>query len=304
MTRPTMQPVRAGCGAFLLALFCGGTAAAQEEAGQAAYCQILDNVAGPLYEAGLTYVADSDFEDYGGSSMVELDGDWDFAYYRNVLRGDIDLSLRFRTILFVDSAGLELPDQVLRLSCDAGWTWRYANGNAFQLRLEPGLYSDVEEIDGDAFAMPVSLALVRNFGSRLSSIGGVQIRIGFEREIMPIVGLAWEASNAVRVEAGLPESRLTWFVNRDWSAHLGLDWENTSYNLREKGMFGRDGITIEDLRVFAGLAHRISDRTQLSAEIGRALSRSVEFEYGAEGQDSVIDIDEALFVRFALGGYF
>ena len=270
-------------------------------------CQILDQSLDPLYEVNLAYVAESRFEEYGESALLEIDADWSLAYFRNILKGDIDLDLDLGCSMFVNSADLQLPDQVVAVVIDTGWTWRYVDGRAFQLRVMPGIYSDFEEVDGDMFSMPLSGAMIKSFNPRLSGILGLQYRPGFERKVMPVVGVDWEMADYLRLEAGLPESRLAYFAGRDWTTYLGLDWRSTSFALREKGSFNRKQITLEDFRIYWGLTYRVSDELYVKGELGRAVSRSIQFKEVQEEDPNIldeIDIGSATFVRFGLTGPF
>ena len=130
----------------LVALMAAGVVSAAEwpgDRGERPYCQILDNPSEPLYRIRLGYVSESDVEDGGSTSLIELEADWEFAYFRNVMRGDVDCDLMLDTVLFMDSAGIDLPNQATVLALDAGWVAR-SGGTAFALRTQPGVYSDLE----------------------------------------------------------------------------------------------------------------------------------------------------------------
>lgn len=265
------------------------------------YCQILDTPPVSVCQVGLRFAPESRFEGYGQSAFLELEADWEFAYFKNVVLGDIDLNFKLRSILLLDSAELQLPDQVAKIALDAGWTWRKENGIALQLRTTPGIYSDLEEIDTDILFTPFSCSLIRAFNPKLSGIVGFELRPGFEREIMPVIGIEWEINDFLRLAAGLPESRFVCSITEDWSTHLGFNWQNTSFRLREKGDYDRDLITIEDFRAYWGLTHKISDQLMFTGELGYVFDRSVEFKDPAEGLASDVDIERAMFMRFALG---
>ena len=68
-------------------------------------CQILDNPLKPAYQVGIGYVMESRFKgdagEYGKSAFLEINSDWAFAYFRNILYGNIDLNLQTRSILFM-----------------------------------------------------------------------------------------------------------------------------------------------------------------------------------------------------------
>ncbi len=268
-------------------------------------CQILDRHLDNAYEILLEVVPASDFTGYGESGVLEFGAEWRrVAFFRDFLMADLDLDLDFNSIIFLKSAGLKLPDQLLELSMDAGWTWRYVNGSALQVRVRPGIYSDIEKIDSDAFFLPFSCAGIGAFHPKLSGIAGLELRIGFEREVMPILGLEWEISEWLRLRAGLPESRLTCFFDRYWRSYLGLDWRSDTFSIREKGSFDRDTITIEDFHAYWGLSYSLTDEIQLIGEIGSIFSRGVEFGRQEEESDDSVDIDKQVFLRMGIGGPF
>ena len=272
------------------------------------YCQILDDISGPVYQVGMGYISKSRFEGssgkHGKSAFLEMDGDWAFAYFRDVIFGDVDLNFRLRSILFTDSAGkVRLPGQVAKIALDTGWTARYENGMAVQARAVPGIYSDMEEIGSDDIFIPFSLSLIRAYNPQLSGIAGFEIRPGFETSIMPLIGVEWEINDVLKLDARLPESRLVWFAHRDWTTQLGFEWHNMSFGLGDD----RDQITVEDYRAYWGLTCRISDQLEFTGELGRVFERSVEFKEraaDADGVDTDLDLGNAILVRFVLGGAF
>jgi len=289
-----------------LAAFAAGMLATSSPAFAAertTHCPILDDTSAPFYEIGVGYIPEARFEEYGDAGVLEFNADWEFAYFRDIAYGDVDLKFKFRSSLFLDSTQLQLPDQVAVIAVDAGWTGRRSDGMAFQVRAQPGVYSDVEDLDADTLYMPVSCALIRTFDPQLAGIVGLQLRIGFDREIMPIIGVDWEIADFLELEARLPESRLICAFNREWTSELGLGWQDTSFSLREKGSFDRQQISLADFRWYWGLTHRASDDLLLSFEVGSVFNRQVRFKRDAEGSDLPRDIDpsNAAYVKFALG---
>jgi hypothetical protein len=271
---------------------------------QVDYCQILDSPSEAMCEVGTTLLPDSRFGDYGSSTLLELEGRWEFAYLRDIARGDVDVDLRVLTTLFFGSAGLQLPDQLAKIAVDAGWTRRCENGFSFVVRAAPGIYSDIEKIALDVLFMPVSCTIIRAFSPELSGKAGLEIRPGFDRTIMPLVGIAWEAREDIRLEAQLPKSRLVYFMEKDLYAHAALEWRNTSYRLREKGSYDRDMMTIEDFRLSFGLTHRMSDELHITGEIGRCFDRRVEFKEPADSLDDDMGVRSTLLLSVTLGGQF
>lgn len=261
-------------------------------------CQILDAPLDHLYEVGVTYIPSSRFDGYGKSAALELGVDWAFGYVKD-FGGEMDFNLVFQDILFLHSAGLELPSQLGEIAADLGFAMRSSKGTAVQIRLMPGFYSDLEAIYSDSFFIPVSCAAIRAFTPDFSGMVGLEARPGFERVLMPIVGLAWKISDDFRLDAGLPHSRLQWAITPKLRTVLGFDWQNTSYSLSDPDDASREQITLEDFRTYWGMTLKASDILQFNGEIGRAFNRSIAFDSNSE-----IDIEDSLYVTFAIGAPF
>lgn len=268
-------------------------------------CLILDNPLDPVFSVNLGFIPESRLHGYGRSSALEIDGDWmDILSYSDVLSGDIDADLCLRSIFFMDSAGIQLPNQVAQMDFDAGWTWRYVNGAVLQIRIMPGIYSDTENISSDSLFVPFSVSGLRAFAPELAGIVGLEVRPGFEREFMPLIGLDWKPSDIFRLSARLPESRLAVNINKNWTTYLGFAWRNTSFSLSESDSTGRDLMTYEDYRYQSGVTCKTRDDLQFTLELGRVFGRSIQFHDNASGSGDETEIERSLYLRMGIGGPF
>ena len=284
--------------AMFLAVACNVMAQTGADASAPPYCQILDYPSDPVYRVSLGWISESRYTGYGKTTALEIDGDWNWAYFRDVaFGGDVDMSLRLRSSVFLNSAGLNLPDQLVQLALGAEWMFRGANGVAYQCGIWPGVFSDVEKLDADALYVPLSFGVVRSFDDRLSGIFGLTYRPGFETEIMPALGLAWAVNDYLRLEAGLPRSRLSWILDSDWTTHLAFEWRNASYRVRDE----HDQVTLEDFRVSWGMTRRLSDELYMAGELGIMAERTVEFDEGPEGE---VEVEKQVFAKFTVNGPF
>lgn len=265
-------------------------------------CQILDKSSPPLYQCDIAYIPGSAFEGYDESAVMEINGQWAVAYLHDILSGDMDINAVLHGSIFFSSAEIFLPDQLMKLAIDTGWTWRKANHTALRLQAAPGFYTDMESLGLKSFYMPVSLAYINAFTPNISGILGLEYRAGFDRALMPLLGVAARVSDTVRLEAQVPESRLTYFFRPGWSTHLGFAWQNVSYTVEDRSELGRDQITLEDFRAFWGIGRRWTDELQFMGELGWVFDRDVEFEQISTDFNREVDVDSALLIRFALVG--
>lgn len=293
------------CALFVCLLVVGSGSAQSSLAGyEPPVCQILDNRPDPIYEIGLAFVGEAAVGDYGDMGLFLFDSYWDVAYFRDVWNGDMDLRLVGNVAITSDRTELLLPNQLVELYADLGWTWRSIPGTAFQLRLKPGIYSDFEAFSSSALNMPISLAVIQPFSAEMSGIAGVELRPNFDAVAWPIIGLAWEPNEVFRMEAALPSSKLRWNVDPDWQVYCGFDWNNMTYNIREKRGPNRGAITLENWDVYLGASKAVSEYLSVVGELGMFLGRSIKYEKDVEGYDQDNDVDDAVFVRLALQGPF
>ncbi len=271
--------------------------------GRGPKCQILDKEPRPLYTLAGAYIEESDIQGGSDTGLFEVDASWGCAYWNDTLGGDVDAHLNFRSTFFLQTASLDLPEHVSQVSLDLAWMRRMRNGWTLLIGLAPGLYSDLETLDSDAFFLPVRLAGVKTFSSELSGIAGFEYRSGFDRELFPILGLAWEPDPSFRVELGIPESVLLWRPDEIWNFYGKFTWRNVTYNLRDRENDARETLTLEDYRNTFGVQRVLDDRLAIFVESGKSYHRSLVFE--RRNASSVeLEMSKSVFFRTGIAGYF
>lgn len=279
---------------------CLTTAGVRAES-TATRCQILDRPDPTALDISATYVDAARFGQYGRSAFVEFNAALKLGYLWDVLGGSMDMGVNVGGRALSDSAGLQLPDQLGDAAVDVGMTWRYPDGSAFQLRAAPGVHSDMEAFDNSIVYVPVSVALIRAFDPTAAGILGVQFRPGFENRVLPMIGVAWEPTDWLRLEPQFPESRAIVYFEDGWRTHLSVAWQDPTYSLGDKGGLDREKLTLQEWRTALGMTHCGEDGMLLTAEIGWAFDRSASFEEPAPGLDQTMDIEDAAFFRVSVG---
>lgn len=295
---------------IIFVFVCFTSSQATVQGGTPPKCQILDNNDDPLYEVGFGWASEADVGDnakYGKTSMIKLYGLVDGGYYRDIIGGDMHLRFYGGAVVLSDRTELCLPNQVVDINADIGFTWRSLSATAFQADFKPGIYSDFEAFSSSALFMPFSVAVIQSFSDDLSGVLGVDIRPRFDLVVMPIIGLVWQASPEVRVEATLPVATVSWDVDDLWTLYGGFDWVNKSYDIREKRgpVDGNRGqMTIENFKLYVGAERNLNDFISVVGEIGSLFNRSITFEKDVESLDSDVDLGNSLFLRLTLCGAF
>ncbi len=261
-------------------------------------CPLLDLRGDPVYTLDLGFVLPAEVEHGDDFSLMEWDIQADFLYFREVLLGDLDLRLHFQSAIPLNGGGLKLPDQLLAVSLDSRWTWRYVNDAAFQWRFEPGFYSALDSLSLDSLAMPLTFTGIKTIDSSLAAVAGLSLRLGFDREIMPLVGVVWQPTPILRLEALVPESRMIYHVLPGWAVHARWAWESMTYQMPDDSA-ERKRVTLESNRLAVGLTREVTPEFRIRGELGFLSGRTIAF-----GRGGTADVDQAVYLRIGVGGAF
>lgn len=260
---------------------------------------MLDAPVDPIYRYRLGIVSSADVEGRS-SGLYELDADHEMAYFRNVLRGDIDIGLALHSSIFTRKLSDRFPRTLFRTALDTGWTWRYLDGKSLELRAAPGLYGAVDASLGSLAAIPFQIRLHQAIHPDLAGMVGVEIRPGWDRALMPLGGIVWEPDPTFRAEVMLPRSRALLFL---WRATLfaNAEWRNWSYGIKAQDDYQAKQLTLNDYAISLGAGWRFTDEIEFTLEAGRLIGRTLDTD---SSRDPRLDADSANFIRIGLLGPF
>ena len=261
------------------------------------YCQILDGSEAPAWRAQLGYTAEADVEAPEGSgvAMWSASGGGGLYYWRTDL-GDIDLAGLYDLWLLDGSGGVDLPDQLAALRLQASMLSRNWNGGALQVSVYPGIYSDLQDLSLEDLFLPFQVLGIQAFNPQISGVMGVMIYPGFDRTFDPRFGIRAAPADSVRVDLMYPESRVTFRPDNTWEVFGGLRHSAVNeFRLEEDDP--RDQFSFRETQFYAGFALPLEAGVRLSAELGYALNREIDFDRVEPARD----LDEAWFIRVGIG---
>lgn len=263
------------------------------------YSQHLDFPTRPIYSFGFTYSDETEFGDFGKTQIGELDLEFRLFKFDDFLFGSLDGWFDSHTFIFFENPNLEaLPETLTQTAFDLGLTWRFVNGWSTEIRVAPGLYSDITEPD---FNYPITLNFYFAFNPSLSIQLGGTFRPGWDVPIMPNVSLAWQPNDYFRSVIGVPKSSVTLFPQAIFSPFATFEWRNTTYALAtDDPTFPKD-LTFDDLSASAGLAICPFGTYRIVGEFGTFLQREVSADVE---QHTVIDLSKESFIRVSIQGTF
>ena len=233
------------------------------------------------------------FEGYGETDVGEFAVDLrlvdlDYGF------GRFDLRLFGHATAFFENPDMSnLPDALLEAGADLGFNIRFDNGWSWEIRAAPGVYSDVV---APAFGIPLTLNSYFAADPTLSFQIGATYRHDWAVPVVPNLGVAWQPAEEVRIEAGIPKSKLTLFGNYAISPFATFEWRSITY-----AMSGKDGapkdLTFEDMIMTAGVSISPLLTWSVSAEIGTYLHRHLS---ASVSENTTVHMSKENFFRFAI----
>lgn len=267
------------------------------------YSPFLDSPVESEHWYRVDYLTDAEADKDGTHSLSSLEIELHFllSEYRDVLGGDVSLKLNPRFTIFTEDGQYKvLPALLLDVPLEFQWVWRFVNAWSFEFGAKPGIYSDFEAMGFDMFGLPLSACLYYAMIPELSFRAGVEARPGWDRIVMPLVGIAWEPNDIFRLEVGLPQTLIDIRLGR-----VGLygkaEWLNSTFNASGKD-YHPDEITIDFWRVGAGLSFHFTEEVSAAFELGSIVNRTIEAE-GGYGTDE-LDLDNTFYFGFVIGSQF
>lgn len=262
------------------------------------YSQHLDANRRNLYSYGGAYTAETVFGPYGVTDIAEANLEFRLFKFDEFLGGRIDAWMSANLMYFIENPEMEaLPDALLAASFDIGQTWRFVNGWSTEIRVAPGIYSDVTS---PSFGIPTTLNFYFAVNPELSLQLGGTFRPSWDIPFIPNVGIAWQPVDQFRLEAMLPKSKVVLFPEYILSLFATYEWRNVTYALAgDDGL--PDSLTLDDMLVTAGVALCPFGDFTLTGEYGVFISREMSADVD---ENEAFDLSKESFIRVMLKGSF
>lgn len=262
------------------------------------YWQHIDPLPAP-WTLGAMFTADTEFEGYGETDVVEGFLGINFTPIEDFLFGELEFGLWAHGYGFIDNPNMKaVPDALLDTSLNAAYTIRFDNGWAWRVWGKPGVYSDPS---APAFGCPAGLSFYFSPVDELSFELGATVRPGWDIPVIPNVGFKYRPSDFFEVELACPRSQLVLFPEHILSFFASGEWRNTTYMLDDEDKSMPDKLTMDDILVSAGATLRILGRLTVTGEFGSFLEREISADVQ---KDKGVDLSKDPFVRVSLGGVF
>jgi hypothetical protein len=212
------------------------------------------------------------------------------AYVKYVVSPQINKNLLLRfgcewdRLTFGVPDGAPVPHVLQQATAVLGLDYQVADQWLARLEVEPGIYSDFQDISWRDFDAPVILAGIYLADADLQYMFGLRVDGRTEYPVLPVAGVRWKFADEWTLNAMLPNPRLEYELNEKLLLYAGAGIEAGTFAVGEN--FGSDrgepklnGAIVDflEFRVGAGCSWKITPRITLEAEAGDMPYRDFDF---------------------------
>ena len=170
--------------------------------------------------------------------------------------------------------GPDLPAQLYALTTDIQVEQPLSRKTSVTLGVTPGLYTDWENLSGDAVRVPARLFVSHVLNPKLILIGGVVYTAQPAIPIIPAAGLIWSPTETWRLELIAPRPRLVYRWSERLQIYGQLSFDSSTYAIRFRGR--DDLLEYRDFRVSMGTEWTTKQKLRLFSEVGAAFARDLD----------------------------
>jgi hypothetical protein len=169
---------------------------------------------------------------------------------------------------------------------------------------QPSLYSDLDgTLNSDDWKLWYGAALATyRCREDLFLKAGFILTDAIDTGAIPLVGAAWIFDPEWRLDLLLPRhAELSWSPSPVLNLHVGFESEPEEFHVRTSTAAGdaQTDVHVQDIRVYLGAAHRLSDALSIFAKVGSTVAGHYEWRDGDATYDG--HLEPALFVQVGFG---
>jgi hypothetical protein len=197
-----------------------------------------------------------------------------------------------------------VPDQLAEVTMRLGFSRKISPSWTASLSLRPGLYGDLENIDGKTFNVPLLIGASYAKTRDLIWLFGARANVYSEHPVLPLVGVRWQFSQDWSASLAFPRSGVQWRIAPNLTLDAGVGFQGGTYRITENigtptGLVGRIANTFVDyreIRVGIGAEFALDRRVSIRIDAGTFTDR--RFDYF--DRNYTLDGDGGLFGALAI----
>ena len=182
-------------------------------------------------------------------------------------------------------AGAPMPNTVHGLNLHLGTSIFFSRKSFLQLEVDPGIYSDLEDVDFGDLNAPISARWIYLQNENLQ---WVVAAIGNPKSELPIVGgvgVRWKFAEDWTLDLILPNPQVRYQVNDRLSVHAGGGFRGGAYRVAEdfgtrigRPQLNDDDVTYREARVGAGFVWQLNEKISAAVDGGWLIDRRFAYE--------------------------
>jgi hypothetical protein len=201
----------------------------------------------------------------------------------------------------------DVPESLTALALKIGYTRTFSPRWSLLAEIEPGLYSDFEDISGDDFNAPFGLRLMYAQKRELQWAFAVFVDARSSRPVIGGVGARWQFAPQWTLLAFLPAPRVEYAASSALTLYAGASLQGGTFRVAED--FGRrrgrpildnQDIGFREITAGAGARWKLKPGLSVNLGLGWMLDRRFEFEE----RDLLINGDGAPSLTLGASGSF
>lgn len=151
-----------------------------------------------------------------------------------------------------------LPNTLQSASAVMGLDFQVASKWLVRFEVQPGVYSDFQDITFDDVDVPATLGASWLYDKDLQIVFGLSVDPRREIPVMPGAGVRWQFEDRWVLNAIMPRPRLEWAMSETLTLHAGVALKGGSYRLADDfgdthNRPGMNGVTVDYSEVRCGL---------------------------------------------------
>lgn len=201
----------------------------------------------------------------------------------------------------------DVPDTLQSIALQLGYNRTLSPQWTLRAEIQPGIYSDFEDISGDDFNAPFGLRAVYARSREFQWLFGLNVDLRANNPVMGGFGFRWQFAKEWTLLFIVPEPRIEYAVSPELKLFAGASLRGGTFRVAED--FGRSrgrpsldnqDVDFREISVGAGVRWQLQPRISLSASVGWMLDR--RFEY--EKRDLLLNGDGAPTALLSVSGSF
>lgn len=176
--------------------------------------------------------------------------------------------------------GVDLPDNLYDFSLDVGWKPRLARWLFADVGVTPGLYSDLRDVNADAFQLRGRGLAIVAFSESLQAVAGALYVNRNKTKVLPAGGVIWQPDEDTKLTLVFPAPKIAYrFASEGeaaWWGYVAGEFGGGRWSV-ERANGQSDLLDYTDVRALAGVERVCPHGLSGHLECGYVFGRRVNF---------------------------